>query len=263
MKNNNSLISIIIITYNRVNIVDNAIKSCLNQTYKNIEIIIIDDCSQDNTYNYLLNKYKNYNNIHIYRNNINSGEGYSRNIGVEYSSGKYITFLDDDDIFSKNYCLECINNINSYDLIIPNLKKKIDLLSKEFNYKSVVMICGFLEKDKFIKFKEERKENIVLVSVYWKIDLFLKYKKIKLMNNIFYYSDFKYKDKDTTLFDLDCYLRLNLLINLYKYLKKQVIYLNLDKEIMQYIYIYIENFIELVFESFKNLDYQEFYKLFE
>jgi len=87
-------VSLIITTYNRSNFLCRAIESALSQTYKNIEIIVVDDNSTDNT-SLSINKYKD--TIVYIRNKKNIGVSASRNIGILKSSGYYISFLDDDD----------------------------------------------------------------------------------------------------------------------------------------------------------------------
>jgi len=97
-----SLVSVIIPTYNRFTYLINAIKSVKNQTYKNIEIIVVNDCStQLEYYNYKFNGCRV---LHLPKNSreiygFNSPGGYARNQGVKIANGKYIAFLDDDDVF--------------------------------------------------------------------------------------------------------------------------------------------------------------------
>lgn len=102
------LVSVIIITYNRFKYLLNAIKSVKEQTYKNIEIIIVNDCSTDDNYN-LMNYNEIFKDITVINLNKNSRNlfgfpcvGYVRNKGIEIASGKYIAFLDDDDYWLPN-----------------------------------------------------------------------------------------------------------------------------------------------------------------
>ena len=98
----NELISVVIPVYNNERYFEKCISSVINQTYKNIEIIIINDCSKDNVENIIL-KYKNIDNRIIYeKNSKNMGVGYSRNRGIDISKGKYIYFLDSDDYIEYN-----------------------------------------------------------------------------------------------------------------------------------------------------------------
>lgn len=89
------LVSIIIPTYNRSKLLKNAINSIINQTYQNFEIIIIDDCSTDDT----LKVVKNFEDkrIKYLKNKVSLRATGSRNRGIENSNGDFIAFLDDDD----------------------------------------------------------------------------------------------------------------------------------------------------------------------
>tara|TARA_Y100001970_G_scaffold269313_1_gene361596 strand:- start:1729 stop:2625 length:897 start_codon:yes stop_codon:yes gene_type:complete len=89
------LVSVIIPTYNREDLLLNAINSVLNQTYDFFEIIIIDDYSNDETKDLVLSIKDE--RIKYYRNKQNLYVAQSRNIGIKISSGSIITFLDDDD----------------------------------------------------------------------------------------------------------------------------------------------------------------------
>ena len=89
------LVSVIIPTYNRANLIGRAIQSVLDQTYRNIEIIVVDDASNDNTEE-IVTKFRNKNVVYI-RHDRNKGGGAARNAGIIASSGQYIAFLDDDD----------------------------------------------------------------------------------------------------------------------------------------------------------------------
>lgn len=103
--NNKLLVSVIIPTYNRSTRILNALYSVFSQTYKNIEIIIVDDGSTDNTYSVLepyLNRVK-----YIFQKN--SGPAKARNEGSKIAAGKYITFLDSDDFWKNNFVEVNIN----------------------------------------------------------------------------------------------------------------------------------------------------------
>ncbi len=93
-------ITAIIPTYNSAKYITEAIDSVLNQTYANIEIIVVDDGSTDNTEN-ILSNYVNKNKI-IYVKKKNGGPGSARNLGIKLANGEYIAFLDADDMWEKN-----------------------------------------------------------------------------------------------------------------------------------------------------------------
>lgn len=98
MNNQAPLISVIIPTYNRVNNVGNAINSALAQTYPNIEIIVVDDGSTDNTEDLI----KNFPQVQ-YVKKPNGGQASARNMGLKHSKGQYIASLDSDDIWHPNF----------------------------------------------------------------------------------------------------------------------------------------------------------------
>lgn len=93
----NQKISVIIPTYNRGNLIGNSIKSVLNQTYKNLEVIVVDDGSTDNTKN-VVDKFED-KRIKYIKLAENKGGSNARNIGIQNSNGKYISFQDSDDIY--------------------------------------------------------------------------------------------------------------------------------------------------------------------
>lgn len=86
-------ISIIVTTYNSAAFIENCIDSLLNQSIKNIEIIVIDDASTDATVALL----KKYPSIKVIELNENCGTYHARNVGIQHSSGEFITFQDSDD----------------------------------------------------------------------------------------------------------------------------------------------------------------------
>lgn len=97
MIENNPLVSVIIPTYNRAHLVKRAIDSVLKQTYKNFEIIVVDDASSDNT-EQIINLFADRRIIYI-KQEKNMGVAAARNAGIKKARGKYIAFLDSDDEF--------------------------------------------------------------------------------------------------------------------------------------------------------------------
>ena len=96
-KRNNRKISVIIPNYNNEAHIKKTVLSILNNTYKNLEIIVVDDCSTDQSMNILLQSFGNNGRVKIYSTQINSGTYYCRNLGILMSSGYYIGFVDGDD----------------------------------------------------------------------------------------------------------------------------------------------------------------------
>ena len=103
----NPLVSVVIPTYNRAHIIKRSIMSVLSQTYGNIEIIVIDDGSTDNTEEVVLGI--NDDRIRYYKKE-NGGSSSARNMGISLAKGSYIAFQDSDDIWLP-YKLEAQMNI--------------------------------------------------------------------------------------------------------------------------------------------------------
>lgn len=127
------LISIIVPCYNSEMTIKKCINSIMNQTYKNFEIICIDDCSKDRTFK-ILNEL-NIDKVVLIHNKENKGVSFSRNLGILKAKGKYICFIDSDDTIDKNYLETLYVNILNYDadISITSLNGEIisDILKKE------------------------------------------------------------------------------------------------------------------------------------
>lgn len=100
---NTPLVSVIITTYKRAEMLDRAINSVINQTYTNLEVIIVDDNNPNTAYRNkteaLMRKYENCPNIKYIKHQQNKNGSAARNTGIRNSSGDFICFLDDDDWF--------------------------------------------------------------------------------------------------------------------------------------------------------------------
>ena len=109
--------------YNAEKYLEIAIKSVINQSYTNIELIIINDCSSDNS-KAIINRYKiSDNRIITIDHTINIGVSAARNHGIERSQGKYIAFCDADDFWKPNKLKEqfrCFAPFPEYDLTFTN-----------------------------------------------------------------------------------------------------------------------------------------------
>lgn len=115
-------ISIIIPCYNVENYIEKTVDSLLNQTYKNLEIIIIDDCSTDNTLN-KIKKFESIKNIKIYKNTENKGQAFSRNFAMGKVTGDYIGFVDSDDYIDEDFYEKLLKSIkkNESDIAVADI----------------------------------------------------------------------------------------------------------------------------------------------
>jgi teichuronic acid biosynthesis glycosyltransferase TuaG len=133
-----NLISIITPTYNSGIYIKKTIQSVINQTYSNWELIIIDDCSVDNTLEIVKLFSNNDSRIKLLQLEVNSGAAIARNRGLEIAKGRFIAFCDCDDIWFENKLEYQINfmleksipiSFTSYELI----NEKGKLLNKVIN----------------------------------------------------------------------------------------------------------------------------------
>lgn len=110
------LVSVVIPTYNREKTISRAIKSALCQTYKSIEIIVVDDCSNDNTERIVINEFAHDPRVTFHKLEKNQGACVARNVGVQISKGKFVAFLDSDDEFLPDKIAKQIEFIKKYNV---------------------------------------------------------------------------------------------------------------------------------------------------
>ncbi len=187
------LISIIIPFYKKKKYISQTINSIIKQSYKNFELILIYDDPDKSDLKYVKKILKKIKRKKIIINNVNIGAGLSRNLGILKAKGKYISFIDSDDIWKKDklknqllfmldnnieFCFTSYSIINKKNVIIKFIKAK-----KNIEYKNLIKSCDIglstvmlkkklLKDTKFPKIKT--KEDYVL----W---LKLSKKNIKMM----------------------------------------------------------------------------------
>lgn len=120
-KSNAPLVSVIITNYNYAQYIKEAIDSVLNQTYNNIELIIIDDGSIDDSLTVIKKAIKEKSTVRLIAQK-NHGIVYTRNLGLKEAKGKYICFLDADDYWDKEYLEEMYSLAvkSNADVVYPN-----------------------------------------------------------------------------------------------------------------------------------------------
>jgi glycosyltransferase involved in cell wall biosynthesis len=149
---NNSLVSIITPTFNSEKYIQETIKSVQGQSYKNWEMIITDDGSTDTTMRILSRLSSEDNRIKVYRFDENRGPAKSRNNSIRVACGRYLTFLDGDDLWKPNFienCLEFLKEKNtefvfsSYHRVDQNLNPLLSdfIVSDCVSYKDLLKSC--------------------------------------------------------------------------------------------------------------------------
>ncbi|WP_459200947.1 glycosyltransferase family 2 protein [Methanococcus sp. CF] len=155
---NNPLVSVIMPNYNNEKYLAEAIESILNQTYKNFEFVIIDDCSTDNSWNIIQNYAKKDNRIKEFRNEQNLKIVKTRNKGFELMSlnSKYIAIFDSDDVSMPERLEKQVNFleknldyglIGSHTLIIDENSKIIGYRKYETDFKKIIK--NMVKKNQF------------------------------------------------------------------------------------------------------------------
>lgn len=138
-------VSVIIPAYNRSQFIPNAVNSILEQRCNNIEIIIIDDDSEDNTEEVVGALKNKHSNIILYNNERSKGPSGARNTGIERASGDIISFLDSDDIWLENHLKIGLQILNDYS--------EIDVLFGNFNavdYHTGKLLYNFFDKKEIL-----------------------------------------------------------------------------------------------------------------
>ena len=149
------LVSIIIPVYNTGENCIKLLERLLESTYKNIEIICVDDGSKDDSYEKLSDFANKYDNI-IIKKQKNGGPSAARNTGIELAKGDYISFIDSDDYVKQDFIEKLVNSYNDKSVIIASVALQYNRLAK-----------GEIFND-FMKPVRERKkhENIVDYVLY-------------------------------------------------------------------------------------------------
>lgn len=146
-------VSIIVPNYNGSDFIQDCLISLLNQSDKvEYEIIVIDDNSNDNSLELIRLYIKKSSKISLLVNDVNKGQAYTRNRGLDIAQGDYICFVDSDDFVSNNFIEKMFNaiSINKVDIAISNFKAVDDkgiLISKEKNIilENSNLICQLLD----------------------------------------------------------------------------------------------------------------------
>lgn len=169
---NDKLVSVIVPMYNSEKTIKRCLESIIYQKYDNIEIIVVDDCSDDNSIkiatDLLIQKKINYK---LITNSINKGAGESRNSAISASSGKYLAFLDSDDFWIKNKLNIQLPILNEFPIVgsnyIVNYKQKeIKVpLSGQFNYKNFLYENYLATSSIIINLEIINKRDVVFKNV--------------------------------------------------------------------------------------------------
>lgn len=138
MEDEKPLVSAIITTHNREELLPRALRSVLAQTYTPLEIIIVDDASTDNTEEVVRN-FQQEHDIRYIRNERSRGPAEARNIGIEAAGGTFVAGLDDDDEWHKDRITEMLRAYSEeYSFVTSDTLMKFSNVEAEWNKKKVI-----------------------------------------------------------------------------------------------------------------------------
>lgn len=189
---NNFKISIVVPIYNVENYLNKCINSLLEQTYKKIEIILVNDGSTDSS-STICEKYKIYDNRIKIVHKKNGGLSDARNIGIEKSEGDYILFVDSDDYIDKDSCEKFINILKNKtaDIITGNARKIQNKISSLIQYSQSEFSLS-MSGEKFLK--KELKNGTMHMAVWLNL-----YKREFLINkNLKFKKGLLHEDEEFT-----------------------------------------------------------------
>jgi len=202
------LVSVVITTYNRAEYIERAIKSVLDQVYENIEIIVVNDCSTDNTKN-ILKRLESEKKIKVIENSENLKIPEASNKGIAFAKGKYIARLDDDDEFIDSQKIE----------------KQVKFLEKNPDY--VLAGGGMIKTDKFgnkirkynfLEKDEEIRKNILASSPFVHSTVLYRADAIKKVGG--------YEDEFNYFAEWDVWLKLGKIGKMYNFQEYFIHYLD-------------------------------------
>ena len=189
-----SKVSIILPNYNSSKTIKKTISSIVNQTYKNWDLIIVDDNSDELTKK-ILSKYKNKKKIKFHFLHKNKGAAYCRNLAIKKSRSDYIAFIDSDDLWKQNKLKIQMNFMkkNNYFFTYTNYKtfklknpiKKNIIVPSKFNFKSFVKNTSIATSTMIVK--RSISNNIKFSNTKICEDYFYKCQLLKLIGNAYCY----------------------------------------------------------------------------
>lgn len=184
----NNLVSIVTPTFNSAKYIAETIQSVQNQTHQNWEMIIVDDCSTDNTVDIIKDYIVNDNRIQLHQLTSNFGPAVARNKGIENVSGKYMTFLDADDIWFNDFIENSIKTIEEAKIpfVFSSYKRSdedLNFIYSDFNVPQKVTYSDILKSNSiscltaFLDIETLGKKSMPLIRKRQDMGLWLQYLK--------------------------------------------------------------------------------------
>ncbi len=274
-------VSVIVPVYNKEKYIGTCLDSILNQTLENIEIIIVDDGSTDNSLN-VIERYANkYSNI-TFVSQENHGPGHARNEGLKIAKGEYVAFVDADDWIETESLKQLFDNADNHssELVLFNaiehlpegkyrnriyypediegtftFKEKKDLLMNNFQ-----IVCTKLHKLSFIKENNLRfSDEGLFEDVYFHIKSVIKARGISYVNKTFY--NYRRTEANTrqlkSIRSRECFIFFEILDDIKKLLMEEKVYGEFETNFLQFKLTELSN----LFNNINSNDKKDFYKI--
>ena len=210
-RSSNALVSVVMPVYDAAEYISDTLNSILSQSLKDIEVIIIDDNSADDTLKLLQSFAANDSRIHLVNNSHNIGAGASRNIGLKIASGEYIIFLDDDDYADANMLKRMYDHavLLQADVVICRCQS-FDLQTHSYAPMPWSVRVDLLPQKKLFS-SDEITHNFFSAFIWWPwdklfrrqaiLDTGLQFQDLRTTNDLFFISAFMLLAKKVTFLD--------------------------------------------------------------
>lgn len=241
----NKLVSVIVPIYNKEIYLNRCLDTICNQSYSNIEIILINDGSSDNSLNICEEYSKADSRIRII-NQENAGVSVARNIGMKESRGDYITFIDADDYVEPNYIEELVRGIKKYNVDFVQCGTIIN--------DEKVLYC----QDQEMIFSNNKEVTIDFLGRGMSGTIWDKLYKKELLEDLQF--DEKYNKNEDTLFVLEVvkkantFVRIGLPLYHYTYKKSDSLTSSFSLEKDYNLLLYLDSVYAFVFDNYPDLD---------
>ena len=249
-------ISVIVPVYNAEKYIEKCIESVLNQDYKNIELILVNDGSLDNSLKIMKEfEKKNPKIIKVYTQK-NQGEGAARNTGIEKATGDYFVFLDSDDWLKKDHLTNLYKKIQNNDIVISGFERYAN--DYTFQYGKIPINCGWskfkycsvagkMYRSKFIKDNNLKYKKFKIgADCYFSINAYSKTDKVVVCE----YAGYCNYENLSSVTNVKEFNPNNSFINVLAAIDKEIDVSNLEKNMISFFYLKT-----LVLDIFLHKDY--------
>lgn len=262
-------VSVIVPVYNAERFIEVGINSVLNQTYKNIELLLIDDGSKDSSLSILKKYEKKHKDIIKVFHKKNSGVGDTRNYGIEKSSGDYITFMDADDYLDENYIEIMMKTIDDNDILVSGynqVNEQHDLIFSRLlkpvsdaKFRQMVIWAKLYKKKLIIANNIKFNDLKIGEDISFSMDNYIATNKVKCIryagyNNVS--NDYSVTKNSSIKKDVDITYLISILID--KCSNKQFISNN-KKDIR---FFFMKIFVNYVYDKARVYDYNDLYEFY-